>query len=130
MLSNNENEKLTQAKKVELIRIQDELNIALIKEYENNRKFDFKSIENRNTVILKVISENKSTNYTDEYLYYYLVERYEKSANKIMKRQKQESYIDDEKLAELDAHWTNKNIGHKVTGTRGIGGYLLGLFFK
>lgn len=123
-----------QAQKVELSILEEELFWQL----GQLKTKDILDFGNKRKIIDSIVCEHESENYTEDYLFFHLLKKYDAIANKIIRKRekakqqkekskKQNAYISEEKLAELDSHFTTK-MEHKKMGN--MSGYLLSLFFK
>lgn len=127
-----------QAEKVELLALQEELQNAI---ESKSKKYNFDDYANKVELIQKVISLNKSDNYTEEYQYYYLLGKYDKIANKVIRQRKQKAQeIKKAKIERKNQEGLSQETLNKIHNDNGIklkhkkmgnmSGYLLSLFFK
>lgn len=127
-------ERKRQERKVELLNYEE----ILFWKLEQSKSKDILNFDTKRKIVNDIIYENESENYTEDYLFFHLLKKYDTIANKIIRKRekakqvkekskKQNAYISEEKLAELDSHFTTK-MEHKKMGN--MSGYLLSLFFK
>lgn len=127
-------ERKRQERKVELLNFEE----ILFWKLEQSKSKDILNFDTKRKIVNEIVYENESENYTEDYLFFHLLKKYDTIANKIIRKRekakqvkekikKQNAYISEEKLAELDSHFTTK-MEHKKMGN--MSGYLLSLFFK
>lgn len=127
-------ERKRQERKVELLNLEE----ILFWKLEQSKSKDILNFDTKRKIVNDIVYENESENYTEDYLFFHLLKKYDAIANKIIRKRekakqvkekskKQNAYISEEKLAELDSHFTTK-MEHKKMGN--MSGYLLSLFFK
>lgn len=127
-------ERKRQERKVELLNFEE----ILFWKLEQSKSKDILNFDTKRKIVNDIVYENESENYTEDYLFFHLLKKYDTIANKIIRKRekakqvkekskKQNAYISEEKLAELDSHFTTK-MEHKKIGN--MSGYLLSLFFK
>jgi hypothetical protein len=127
-------ERKRQERKVELLNFEE----ILFWKLEQSKSKDILNFDTKRKIVNEIVYENDSENYTEDYLFFHLLKKYDTIANKIIRKRekakqqkekikKQNAYISEEKLAELDSHFTTK-MEHKKMGN--MSGYLLSLFFK
>ena len=127
-------ERKRQERKVELLNLEE----ILFWKLEQSKSKDILNFDTKRKIVNEIVYENESENYTEDYLFFHLLKKYDTIANKIIRKRekakqvkekskKQNAYISEEKLAELDSHFTTK-MEHKKMGN--MSGYLLSLFFK
>lgn len=127
-------ERKRQERKVELLNFEE----ILFWKLEQSKSKDILNFDTKRKIVNDIVYENESENYTEDYLFFHLLKKYDTIANKIIRKRekakqvkekskKQNAYISEEKLAELDSHFTTK-MEHKKMGN--MSGYLLSLFFK
>lgn len=127
-------ERKRQERKVELLNFEE----ILFWKLEQSKSKDILNFDTKRKIVNDIVYENESENYTEDYLFFHLLKKYDTIANKIIRKRekakqvkekskKQNAYISEEKLAELDGHFTTK-MEHKKMGN--MSGYLLSLFFK
>lgn len=127
-------ERKRQERKVELLNFEE----ILFWKLEQSKSKDILNFDTKRKIINDIVYEHDSENYTEDYLFFHLLKKYDTIANKIIRKREKEidmqieeekqKGISTERLEELDKSFGTKSLGHKKLGN--MSGYLLSLFFK
>lgn len=127
-------ERKRQERKVELLNLEE----ILCEQLEQSTTEQILNYDRQRKIINDIVYEHDSENYTEDYLFFYLLKKYDTIANKIIRKREKEidmqieeekqKGISTEKLEELDKSFGTKSLGHKKLGNMSC--FLLSLFFK